>query len=67
MIRDQLYKPQYVLLHQLHASCTLRFLHATLARLHATLYATLLARFFGVVVRIVVCITMDDSIRKGTN
>jgi hypothetical protein len=31
------YRPQCVLLHQLHASYTLRFLHAMLSFLHATL------------------------------
>jgi hypothetical protein len=42
------YRPQFVLLHQLHASYTLRFLHATLRFYHATLrflHATLLARY----------------------
>jgi hypothetical protein len=44
-------------IHFLHAS--LRFLHATIRFLHATLrfsHATLLARFFGVVIRVGVCI-----------
>jgi hypothetical protein len=52
------YRSQFVLLHQLHASYTLRFLHVTLRFLHATLlarYATLLARYATFLTRYASC------------
>jgi hypothetical protein len=46
------YRPQHVLLHQLHASYTLRFLHTTLRFWHATLrFSPVTIRFLHATIR----------------